>query len=404
MTYVEIDVYLAQARYQERHRHANKPGGRLKPEDVVGRDREIARFWQILDRQSLVISAERRIGKTHILYKMQEECPDSYLPVYQDLEAVHSVGDLVCSIYAVTDPGSFKDKVAKWSDLIPQKVGGIDLPSPDTAWQPLLQDAIDRLIEHSRDRRILFLWDEFPLMLHNLQQHESARTAIQLLDYLRSLRLDRPDKLRFLFTGSIGLHLVLRSLHKSGNANAPVNDMMLETVPPLAEGDTRQLASELLKETGAAEEDIPDMAHRIAGEVGGFPYHVHHVVDRLGQLQGPPAPADVSPAVDRLVHDSQDPANFSYYVTRLDTYYSPDDRARALLVLDTLAGQQSLCSVPSLHNLCRHKDPSLPEEEFRNAITMLKEDHYIEARTFEAGTAYDFRWQLVKRWWRERRT
>ncbi|MYH56773.1 MAG: ATP-binding protein [Boseongicola sp. SB0675_bin_26] len=395
---------MAQARYQERHRHANKPGGRLKPEDVVGRDREIARFWQILDRQSLVISAERWIGKTHILYKMQEECPDSYLPVYQDLEAVHSVGSLVRSIYAVADSRSFKARVAKWSDLLPSRIGGIQLPSAGTALRTFLPDAFDRLIELSGDRRILFLWDEFPLMLHNLQQHESARTAIQLLDYLRSLRLDRPDKLRFLFTGSIGLHLVLRSLHKSGNANAPVNDMMLETVPPLAEGDTRQLASELLKETGAAEEDIPDMAHRIAGEVGGFPYHVHHVVDRLGQLQGPPAPADVSPAVDRLVHDSQDPANFSYYVTRLDTYYSPDDRARALLVLDTLAGQQSLCSVPSLHNLCRHKDPSLPEEEFRNAITMLKEDHYIEARTFEAGTAYDFRWQLVKRWWRERLT
>ena len=45
------------------------PGGRLQPEDVIGRDREIARYWQVLDRQGLVISAERRIGKTHILCK-----------------------------------------------------------------------------------------------------------------------------------------------------------------------------------------------------------------------------------------------------------------------------------------------------------------------------------------------
>ena len=334
------------------------PGGRLKPEDVVGRDREIARFWQILDRQSLVISAERRIGKTHILYKMQEECPDSYLPVYQDLEAVHSVGDLVCSIYAVTDPGSFKDKVAKWSDLIPQKVGGIDLPSPDTAWQPLLQDAIDRLIEHSRDRRILFLWDEFPLMLHNLQQHESARTAIQLLDFLRTLRQRNPDKLRFLFTGSIGLQLVLRSLRKDGSANAPVNDMMFETVPPMAEAETCRLAAELLNETRVADEDIPDMARLIAGEVGGFPYHVHHVVDQLGQLQDPPVRSDVSSVIDKLVHASHDPANFNYYVTRLDTYYTPDERIRALLVLDALAGQQSPCSFAPLLNLCRHWDLS----------------------------------------------
>ena len=380
------------------------PGGRLRPEDVVGRDREITRYWRILDRQSLVISAERRIGKTHILYKMQEECPDSYLPVYQDLEAVHSAGDLVRSIHAVTDASSFRTKVAKWSGLLPSRIGSIHLPSAGTAWQTLLPDAFDQLIKHAGNRRILLLWDEFPLMLHNIQERESARTAMQVLDYLRTLRQGNPGKLRFLVTGSIGLHLVLRSLHKSGNANAPVNDMMLETVPPMAEENTCRLAAELLKETGAAEKDIPDMAQRIAGEVGGFPYHVHHVVDRLGQLQGPPAPSDVSSVIDRLVHDSQDPANFNYYVTRLDTYYAPDDRARALLVLDTLAGQQSPCSFASLLNLCMHKDPSLPEEELRNALTMLSEDHYIEPRKLDGKTGYDFRWQLVKRWWRERRT
>ena len=241
-------------------------------------------------------------------------------------------------------------------------------------------------------------------MLHNLQERDNAKTAIQLLDFLRTLRQGNPDKLRFLFTGSIGLHLVLRSLRKDGSANAPVNDMMFETVPPMAKADTCQLAAELLKETGAAVEDIPDMAQRIAGEVGGFPYHVHHVVDQLGQLQGPPAPSDVSSVIDKLVHDALDPANFRYYVTRLDTYYAPDDRARALLVLDTLAGQTTPCSVSSLHNLCRHKDPSLREEELLNALAMLTEDHYIESRKLDGKTAYDFRWQLVKKWWRERRT
>ena len=61
------------------------------------------------------------------------------------------------------------------------------------------------------------LWDEFPLMLHNLQQREGSDSAIQLLDHLRALRLARADRLRFLFTGSIGLHLVLRSLRKAGH-------------------------------------------------------------------------------------------------------------------------------------------------------------------------------------------
>ncbi len=380
------------------------PGGRLQPEDVIGRDSEIARYWKILDRQGLVISAERRIGKTHILLKMREECSDLYLPVYQDLEAIHSVGELVRSIYAVTESNSLKARVAKWSALIPSKIGSVQLPSTDTTWQTLLPDAIDHLIKLSENRRILILWDEFPLMLHNLQKQESAQTAIQLLDYLRALRLDKPDKLRFLFTGSIGLHLVLRSLRKDGSANAPVNDMMSVTVPPMADKDTCLLATELLKETRAALEDIPGMARQIARKVGGFPYYVHHVVDQLDQLQSPPAFLDVSRAIDKLVYDSHDPANFNYYVTRLDTYYSPDDRFRALLVLDTLAKQQPSTTFPILLNLCRHRQPSLSEEELRNVLIMLSEDHYIDARKSAGRTVYDFRWQLVKNWWREKRT
>lgn len=43
------------------------PGGRLNTEDIIGRDNEIARYWRVLERQGLVISAERRIGKTHSL-------------------------------------------------------------------------------------------------------------------------------------------------------------------------------------------------------------------------------------------------------------------------------------------------------------------------------------------------
>ena len=239
-------------------------------------------------------------------------------------------------------------------------------------------------------------------MLHNLQQHESARTAKQLLDCLRTLRLEKHDKPRLPFTGSIGLHLVLRSLRKSGSADAPVNDMMSVTAPPMVEADTCRLAAELLKEIGAAEEDIPEMARRIAGEVGGLPYHVHHVADQPGQLQAPPA-SDVSSAIDRLVQNSHDPANFNYCVTRFDACYAPDDRACALLALSALAGEQSPCSFASLLNLCWHRDASLHEDELRNALTMLSEGHCIEARKPGGGTACDIRWQLVRRWWRERR-
>ena len=384
------------------------PGGRLNTQDVMGRDNEIARYWRVLERQGLIISAERRIGKTHIVLKMRDECRSGYLAFYQDLEAVHSLADLIRSIYSTvqqslsTLPG-LKAHFAKWSALLPGKIAGVDLPTGDSTWQVLLSEAFDDLISIADDRRILMLWDEFPLMLHNLQRREGPDAAIQLLDYLRALRLARADRLRFLFTGSIGLHLVLRSLRKAGNTNDPVNDMLSLTVPPLADQDTCNLAAALLENTCAAPAQIPGLASRIASEVGGFPYYVHHIVDQIEQLRRPATLEDVSSSVDNLVYAAHDPANLNYYLTRLSSYYDDDERSLALVVLDTMAGLSSPTPVPELLNLCKHRDPSLADEQLREVLTVLAEDHYIERRKCVGGAAYEFRWQLVKKWWKETR-
>ena len=57
---------------------------------------------------------------------------------------------------------------------------------------------------------------------------------------------------------------------------------------PWLQEDTCGLAAALLEETRAVPAQIPGLASRIAGEVGGFPYYIHHVVDQLDQLRRPP--------------------------------------------------------------------------------------------------------------------
>ena len=180
--------------------------------------------------------------------------------------------------------------------------------------------------------------------------------------------------------------------------------MLSLTVPPMADADTSALAAALLQETRAVRGGDPrPWPARIASEVGGFPYYVHHVVDQLDQLRRPPTTEDVSSAVDRLVYDPADPAHFNYYVNRLSSYYAADERTLALLVLDTMAAQASPVPVPELLNLCKHRDPSLADERLREVLTVLSQDHYIELKKSARGAAYDFRWRLVKRWWKEKR-
>lgn len=383
------------------------PGGLLSPEDVVGRDAEIARYWQVLDRQGLVLSAERRIGKTHILLKMREECPETYCPIYQDLEAVHSISDLLHSIYDSAQQingqnNRIKRFVAKWSSMLP-KISGVELPPAENNLLILITEAFNDLASIVDDKKILLLWDEFPLMLHNIQHRHGSDAAIMLLDNLRTLRQNCKHRLRFLFTGSVGLHLVLRSLRKAGNKNDPVNDMMSLTVPAMSNENTIDLAAALLQETNVDKSQICQIANVIASEIGGFPYYIHHIVDQLSQLNSPPVVSDVADAVNKLLFDPHDPANLRYYVNRLGSYYSEEERVSSLAILDTIAGLNTPLNHSELVNLCKHKDSSLRDEFLREILNILSEDHYIERREDSGEYVYDFRWRIVKRWWRETR-
>src|SRR5436853_2271230 len=67
------------------------PGGQIAPSEIIGRDELIQRLWEILERQSLILSAERRAGKTSVIQKMRAEAPQKKLPIFRDLERVHTL-------------------------------------------------------------------------------------------------------------------------------------------------------------------------------------------------------------------------------------------------------------------------------------------------------------------------
>ncbi|MEE8113269.1 MAG: hypothetical protein V3T23_02830 [Nitrososphaerales archaeon] len=349
------------------------PGGRLNTDEIIGRDSEISRYWTILQRQGLVLSAERRIGKTHISFKMRDNCRPEFVPFYQDLEGIHTVESFISSIYRTVNDtlsrsSKLKSRLATWSALLPERIGDIELPTTRPSWQSLLGTVFEDLASISDGKKVLMMWDEFPLMIYNIASREGEVVAIELLDQLRSLRQAHPQKIRLLFTGSIGLHIVLRSLRRAGNANDPINDMYAEAVPPMEKGETQQLASELLRGTNVDVDSIPRLAEAIASEVGGFPYYIHHVVDQLHQLRRQIKIDDVVQVIDTLIDSPQDPANFHYYVSRLRTYYDESEKALAFSILDSIAGQEESQNFLQICNLARHQNQSIRAEEIRSIL------------------------------------
>lgn len=153
------------------------PGGQIPPSEVVGRDALIQHLWRILERQSLVLSSERRMGKTCIARKMEAEAPQEKLPLYRDLERVHT--PLEFTELVLQDVEGYlrrSNRVMRRARQFLTQLGGMEvggiLKLPGTAashWKALLTRVLEDLVEH-QDRTVIFFWDEMPIMLHNIRR------------------------------------------------------------------------------------------------------------------------------------------------------------------------------------------------------------------------------------------
>src|SRR5260370_14293717 len=101
------------------------PGGILAPEDVVGRDKLIERLWRALEFQSVVLTSERRVGKTSVIRKMVNAAGADRVCFLRDVEGFRSPGEFIEGIYADVQPILSKKERARlaiWGLL--EKLGG----------------------------------------------------------------------------------------------------------------------------------------------------------------------------------------------------------------------------------------------------------------------------------------
>ncbi|MES2793646.1 MAG: hypothetical protein V4719_28795 [Planctomycetota bacterium] len=383
------------------------PGGSIAPQNVVGRDQLIEQIWTTLEGQSVILTAERRIGKTSVIKKMQAEPKAGWYPVFQDLESLHSPEEFALVVYEKVQNflGLWK-RVANSAQKFLQdhriEAAGVALESHGTRhWKAFLERSIEDLTNARGQQQLVFFWDEFPYMLDNIWQREGSKAVGELLDTLRALRQSQPS-FRMVLTGSIGLHHIMARLKAEGYRNAPFNDMLKIEVPPLDLPDAQQLAQRLIEgeQLICPDKDLATAA--IAFLVDGFPYYIHHIVRELKNRRHAADPARVLEIIEYYTRDASDPWNLTHYRDRIADYYpNPDDATAVRLILDTLASQtgpiplaQLMAELQSQTALLSSRDRVLP------LLRLLELDHYI--MHYPDGT-YAFRFSLIERWWKHDR-
>lgn len=380
------------------------PGGQIDIKAVIGRDELIKLLWDTVDLQSMIITAERRIGKTTVMKKMTGEPVTGWLPVYQDLESCHTAAEFAMAVYREVHRFlSKKEKFTRRTKEFLTSLGGIEIGGlvklPEQAeapWKDVLTRTIEDLMqENDLSSRLLFFWDEMPFMLMNIRNGQGEQVAMQVLDHLRWLRQTHGG-LRMVITGSIGLHHVITSLKDKNYGNSPVNDMARIDVPPLAEDDAVDLATLLIAGEDLTAPDPAAAARQIANEADYFAFYVHHIVRGLKVGGFDATPDNATKVVAAHMVDPNDPWELLHYKERIKIYY-PGDQKTVLLILDHLAVQPDNASVSELLSILKGASSFDDRERLLDLLSLMERDHYLKRA--EDGH-YQFRFPLIRRWWK----
>lgn len=382
------------------------PGGILAPSQVVGRDVFTEGIWRRLAQQSVLLTSERRMGKTSVMRKMTEEPPLGTCAIKRSLQGINTPEEFARALVADVEAGTpgvlAKPFVKRLRNAGVKKLGAKAVevefePPTQEAWKDVVTETF-ATVEAGVDERVVFLWDELPHMVSAIEAKRDAGTARDVLDVLRYVR-ETHSSIRMVLSGSLGIHHVVDGLRLKGGNWAPTNDVALVDVPPLEVEDATYLARELLRNEGIECEDEDLLAATIATEVDRVPYYIHHTVAQLQQRQEAEGGSAGQEAARRIVEetlsDPSDPWQLKHYVDRVPVYY-PADEEFAYAVLDIVGEMEGGRPQEEIAELlgARMKPPTA--DRLHGLLELLCKDHYLEP-------GYRFRLELVRRAWRARR-
>jgi hypothetical protein len=366
-------------------------GGPIDPEHLVGRETELARIFDAFASVGVVLTGERRLGKTSLARLVERRARQrGWDVVRQSAEGFTTLTDFSAALVSRLEDAS--PPLRRAADSIRQrwtfKAPGVQI-GPASAPR-LLEDLVSSAVRAS-GKRLLLILDELPVLARALERADPG-AGIAMLHVLRRQRQEHPERLRMLCLGSIGFHHAVRA-----EGRGALNDLDFQRLDALSQRDATYLAACIFRHARAPREYERVLAPIIADHVEGMPYYVHQLVASV--LRDHPAVCherDVADVVHAALADPDDPWDLRHYVDRIEPYYGAESPlARA--VLDVIASEPSglsLADVIAQIAVDRRLAP-IDDERIRDVVHRLESDHYLA----RAGDRRCFAFVLVRRAW-----
>ncbi|MGI8685850.1 MAG: hypothetical protein ACR2MO_12335 [Acidimicrobiales bacterium] len=375
----------------------------------MGRAGAVAHIWDLLGRSgaTLLLNEPRRIGKTSVLVLLSHAPPDPWLCVRQSFQGVSTtVGLVELALNGVHQHQRLTAKARKAAQSflaagkIKATVEGVDfelaLPfrdDPIAALERALHDVDDAL----GDRRLLLAWDEVPDMIAAIADNEGEEAATRALALLRRFREHGASSIRWLLTGSVGFHHVMRRL---GRADL-LNDAENVDLGPLDEPWTRWLSHGLLLGAGV-EAPAAEVVDELAAASGGIALLVHLAAKEVRDRQLTVlVPGEISELLDTALGDLDRGHQMTSLLTRLHLHYGDDADVAAWLLDQIAAGARTRSE---LHAAMRTAGLQVrSDDDLRDVLDWLRADHYLDGPVVDGERRYEWRYPALRRIWVLRR-
>lgn len=371
-------------------------------EDFFPREEIVNKIYRRLDAGANVyLAAPRRMGKTAIMCHLEDNPRQNYefkyiitgsvnnpITYFQQLSgALHHLKSL-----SKKSLEAIKNFLLEF-ESVSLPTAGVDVKF--TKRNKVFEE-FNRLIKSldTQNKTVVIMVDEFPQTVENIARQDGQAAAEQFLQFNRDIRHQANQNIRFLLTGSIGLHTIAEKLA----ATREINDLNVIEIPPLSREDAQTLIVQLLKSENIAYHD--DAIEHFLDKLEWFvPFHIQLAVQELIDAYFGSEQKVNKTAVDKAfahIIDMRNNHYFGHYYSRLEKTFDSQEYPFALAILKALTQQNEL-TIFQIKTLAETQTLA----NYRRVLMTLEFDGYIFHIQTDDDRIYRFTSPVLRQWWRE---
>ena len=386
-------------------------GNVVRGNDLWDRDEEFEEIIRVLKKDSVLVKAPRRYGKTSLMNKVHEHFKAEQTSFLIDVEGLESPEGFISKVLAAVLEEMPSDKRSTFAQLtgrLGELLAGIDefevanfrvrlKEAIKDDWQEQGKALFELLIE--LETPVLIIIDEFPVLLDNMSnQPETARIFLQ---WFRNIRLNSNlQNVRWVLAGSLAIEVAIKRVDAEYKI---INDLSIVAIGPFSDSVAIDFIKALIATDGSLEQIGDDCARFVLEKIGsGVPYFIQVLLKESRNLalkEG--AKAITKEIVQRAYDDSVlGPTHrtyFAYYYARLSRDLDAKQVTVAKEIVLAIAREERMPKEEVQKLLNAYSKGELKNEDFNTIMTYIEDEFYVEYVSSER--IYRFSTNLLRDWW-----